>query len=327
MFVDKTLVGLAAVQTLSRLNRIHPDKTDTFVLDFRNEAEAITDAFRPWYEATVAVPTDPNLLHDLADRLLGLQVLDMTEARAVAALIADRSREVSDHGLVYALLDPAVERYKARSDDEQAEARDILDQYVRAYSFLSQVVDFGDVGLEALYLAARALLTLMPAEGGGRLDLGAEVELTHLRIERTSQGSITPEKGVGELKAIYSGQGPEAEEQKEHLSRIVEVLNERFGTLLGTADQLFFDQMEASWLADDQLVDQARANPLDNFRLVFADKFISTMVARMDDNEDLFKRVLDDREFQAAVMEHYLRRVFDRARDAGLSGGTASQPA
>jgi type I restriction enzyme R subunit len=322
MFVDKTLVSLAAVQTLSRLNRIHPDKTDTFVLDYRNDSEAITDAFRPWYEATVAIPTDPNLLHDLADRLLGLQVLDMTEARAVAALIADRTREVTDHGLVYALLDPAVERYKARSEEEQDEARDILDQYVRAYSFLSQVVDFGDVGLEALYLSSRALLSLLPSDRGGRLDLGAEVELTHLRIERTSEGSITPEKGVGELQAIYSGRGPEAEERKEHLSRIVEVLNERFGMTLGTADQLFFDQMEASWLADEHLVDQARANPLDNFRLVFADKFISTMVARMDDNEDLFKRVLDDREFQAAVMDHYLLRVYDASRRASkFTGG------
>jgi type I restriction enzyme R subunit len=314
MFVDKTLVSLAAVQTLSRLNRIHAEKTDTFVLDFRNEAEAITDAFRPWYEATVAVPTDPNLLYDLAGRLLAVQVLDDADARAVAAVIADRTREVSDHGKVYALLAPAVERYKAKAEEEQDEARDLLDQYIRAYSFLSQVVDFGDVGLEALYLASRALLSLLPSDGGGRLDLGAEIELTHLRIERTSEGAITPEKGIGDLKAIYSGRGPEAEDQKEHLSKIVEVLNDRFGTTLGTADQLFFDQMEASWLADEHLVDQARANPLDNFRLVFNDKFISTMVARMDDNEDLFKRVLDDRDFQAAVMEHYLRRVFEQAR-------------
>lgn len=325
MFVDKTLVGLAAVQTLSRLNRIHPEKTDTFVLDFRNEAEAITDAFRPWYEATVAAPTDPNLLYDLASRLLALQVLDDAEARAVAALIADRTREISDHGRVYARLAPAVERYKAKTEEEQDEARDVLDQYVRAYSFLSQVVDFGDVGLEALYLASRALLSLLPSDGGGRLDLGAEVELTHLRIERTSEGSITPDKVIGELKAIYSGRGPEAEEQKEHLSKIVEVLNERFGMTLGTADQLFFDQMEASWLADEHLVDQARANPLENFRLVFNDKFISTMVSRMDDNEDLFKRVLDDREFQAAVMEHYLRRVFERARGPEMMGSSASQ--
>ena len=314
MFVDKTLVGLAAVQTLSRLNRIHPEKTDTFVLDFRNEADDITEAFKPWYETTVAVPTDPNLLYDLADRLLALQVLDDAEARAVAAIIADRTKKVGDHGLVHALLAPAVERFKAKSPDEQLEVRDALDQYVRAYSFLSQVVDFGDVALEALYLASRALMALLPTDGGGRLDLGSDVELTHLRLEKTSEGGITPDHGFGELKSIYSGEGKEAEEAKEHLSAIIAVLNERFGLQLGTADQLFFDQMEATWLGDEQLVAQARANPIENFRLVFADAFIKSIVGRMDDNADIFRQILDDPAFQAVVRDHYSQRVFDQAR-------------
>jgi type I restriction enzyme, R subunit len=315
MFVDKTLVGLAAVQTLSRLNRIHPEKTDTFVLDFRNEADEITESFRPWYETTVAVPTDPNLLHDLADRLLALQVLDDSEARAVAALIADRTQKVTDHGLIYALLAPGVGRFKAKDVAGQAEARDALDQFVRAYSFLSQVVDFGDVGLEALYLASRALIALLPSEDGGRLDLGSEVELTHLRLEKTSEvQAITPDKGVGELTAIYSGRGPEGEVEREHLSKIIEVLNERFGLKLGTVDQLFFDQLEAMWLADGHLTDQARANPMENFRLVFADRFMNSIVERMDDNADIFRKILDEPEFKAAVMDHYLLRVFEQAR-------------
>ena len=314
MFVDKTLVGLAAVQTLSRLNRIHPEKTDTFVLDFRNKAEDITEAFRPWYEATVAVPTDPNLLHDLADRLLALQVLDAAEARAVAARIVDRTQKVSDHGAVYGLLEPAVQRFRAKNTAEQDEARAALDQFVRAYAFLSQVVDFGDVFLEALYLASRALLSLLRVGDGGRLDLGSEVELTHLRMEKTSEGSITPGSGVAELAAIYAGTGPEAEPAKEHLSAIITVLNEHFGTNLGTVDQLFFDQMEASWLADEHLVEQARANPIENFRLVFADTFLKTIVGRMDDNADIFRRILDDPAFQAIVREHYLGRVYGQAR-------------
>ncbi len=288
--------------------------TDTFVLDFRNQADAITDAFAPWYERTVAIPTDPNTLHDMADRLLGLQVIDMTEAMAVAALIADRSQKVTDHGAIYAALAEPVERYKAMQDAEQAEVRDALDANVRAYSFLSQVVQFGDIGLEALYLASRALLAELPTEGAGRLDLGAEVELTHLRLEKTSEGSITPEYGDGQLHAIYSGRGSQIAEDSAPLSSIIEVLNERFGMMLGTADQLFFDQMEASWLADDHLVDQARANPLDNFRLVFADKFLSMMVARMDDNQDLFKRVLDDPAFQTAVLSYYTDRIYSSAR-------------
>src|SRR5450756_2419440 len=115
MFVDKVLVGLAAVQTLSRLNRIHPDKTDTFVLDFRNEAEAITEAFRPWYETTVAIPTDPNLLHDLAGKLHALQVLSDLEVRQAAAILADRTPKADYHAALHATLDPAVDRFGART--------------------------------------------------------------------------------------------------------------------------------------------------------------------------------------------------------------------
>lgn len=109
----------------------------------------------------------------------------------------------------------------------------------------------------------------MPRDGGGRLDLGSDVELTHLRLEKTSEGDISPDHGIGELTAINWGKGSEAEEAKEHLSAIIEVLNERFGLMLGTADQLTFDRFEATWLADPHLLDHARANPIENFRLVF----------------------------------------------------------
>jgi len=318
MFVDKTLTGLNAVQTLSRLNRIHAEKTDTFVLDFRNEPDAITDAFRPWYERTVAVPTDPNLLSDLADRLYGLQLFDAVDVAAVGSLIADRTKKLTDHGTVHALLAPAVERFKGATPEIQDEARGLLDQYVRAYSFLSQVVDFGDVGLEALYLTSRALITLLPAvDGGGTLDLGSEVQLTHLRLEQTSSGRITPDEGSGPLVGISDGKGPREDPDKERLSTIIGVLNERFGTMLGTADQLFFDQLEATWLADEQLVAQARANPIENFRLVFNDTFIRSIVSRMDDNQNLFRQILDDETFKSVVMEHYLGRVFAGARAGG----------
>jgi type I restriction enzyme R subunit len=201
--------------------------------------------------------------------------------------------------------------------EQQDEVRDALDGFVRAYSFLSQVVDFGDVGLEALYLASRALIALLPTDRGGRLDLGSEVELTHLRLEKTSESAITPDHGVGELSAIYSGKGRDAEEERDRLSAIIEVLNERFGLKLGTADQLFFDQLEATWLADDHLMAQARANPIENFALVFSDLFIKSIVGRMDDNQDLFQRVLDEPAFHAIVRDYYLERVFAQARADG----------
>ena len=83
-----------------------------------------------------------------------------------------------------------------------------------------------------------------------------------------------------------------------------------------TADQLFFDQLERTWLDDKQLVAQSRANPIENLGLVFNDVFIRSIVGRMDDNADLFRQILDDEPFRSVVMEHYLERVFTAARQA-----------
>ena len=95
------------------------------------------------------------------------------------------------------------------------------------------------------------------------------------------------------------------------------MLNDHFGTALGPADQLFFDQLETTSLGDAQLVAQARANPIENFKLVFADVFLKSIAGRMDDNADIFQRILDDPAFQSIVMNHYLRRVFTQARATG----------
>ncbi len=104
MYVDKTLTGLAAVQTLSRLNRIHPDKDGTFVLDFVNDAEEIADEFEQYYGKTVAPPSDPNLLYDTRHALDEFGVLDAEEARTFAHLLL---AEQVDHGRLHAALGPA----------------------------------------------------------------------------------------------------------------------------------------------------------------------------------------------------------------------------
>ena len=127
---------------------------------------------------------------------------------------------------------------------------------------------------------------------------------------------------------VYDGRGPAGEEEeKEHLSAIIKVLNERFGLQLTLGDQLLFDQFEEGWVADDDLSAQARANSLENFKLVFADTFMKTIVRRIDDNEGIFQRILGDHEFQGVVMDHYLRRVFDRARSDRGSSSVEIEPA
>jgi type I restriction enzyme, R subunit len=315
MYVDKVLTGLNAVQTLSRLNRIHPEKTDTFVLDFRNELDQIQEDFRPWYERTEAVPTDPNLLYDTHRAMWDFGILREDEVEAgVQALLA--VTETTGHGAVYALLDPARDRFAELDDEVQDAYRDVLTRFVKMYSFVSQIVPYVDRELERDYLYARALLAYLPGQAAERLDLGSEVELTHLKIAQTYEGSGSLEEGGGEVVAIFSGRGREHDLEKEHLSQIVEVINERFGLELGEADQLLFDQFEETWAADESLAARARNNDFANFRLVFDRTFLDTVVRRMDDNEEIFKRILDEPDFQQAILDFYASRLYERLRVA-----------
>lgn len=316
MYVDKVLVGLAAVQTLSRLNRIHPLKTDTFVLDFRNDAEQIQKAFEPYYGKTFAAPTDPNVLWDTRNRLEGFDVLRPEEIEAAVALLLTIS-DPKDQGRIYALLDPALERFNALPEEDRLDFKDALDKFVRTYSFLSQIVSFQNTNLERDYRYCRALAAyIRNAATVERLDLGSEVELTHLRTEMTYEGSLALTAQEGAVKGIVGGgRGKQYELDMEPLSKIVEVLNNHFGMELGEADQLLFNQFEESWAADKDLTDQAKSNSLENFRLVFIPKFINTIVTRMDANEEIFKKILDDSEFQSMIADFYVRKVYSRLRN------------
>jgi hypothetical protein len=100
----------------------------------------------------------------------------------------------------------------------------------------------------------------------------------------------------------------------EHLSSIVEVLNERFGTDLTDVDKLLLDQFEESWVVDGELSDQAQNNSIENFRLVFDRKFLQTIITRVDANDEIYKKILDDEDFRATLGEFYLRRVYERLR-------------
>ncbi len=126
----------------------------------------------------------------------------------------------------------------------------------------------------------------------------------------------------GEVKTIFGeGRGPQRLPDMEPLSQIVDTLNERFGLQLTDADQLLFDQYERDWLADKEVTDQARQNTIENFKLVFDRNFLKTVISRMDENDALFRRILDDPEFQDAVKDFYGSKVYLEARKPLVNRG------
>ena len=129
----------------------------------------------------------------------------------------------------------------------------------------------------------------------------------------TYEGSLSLDADTGEVTSIFGeGRGKQNEPELELLSEIVKELNDRFGLTLDERDQLLFDQFEETWVADPEVSAQAQNNTIENFRLVFDRRFMGTVVGRMDANEAIFKRILDDEEFRQVLMDLYAGRVYRR---------------
>ena len=311
MYVDKKLGGVNAVQTLSRLNRTHPEKKGTTVLDFANDSAEIKAAFEPYYETTLlSEATDPNLLYEVQSRLSAFPVYTESDVNAFAKVYFDAK---STQDRLYAVLAPVVERYQALAADEQQDFRGQLTDYVLLYAFLSQVLTFADADLEKLHVFARHLRRLVPAD---RAELPREVQqnidMESYRIQQTGSGKIALERRPGVLDPVSTktGYGVDTEEL-EMLSLIIAELNERFGLNLGPEHRVTLGQMMEK-LDDDAALDAAaRVNTRENVRLTFDQKVEHVIQEIVDSNFELYKRITDDRVFGEVVknflFDQYLR--------------------
>jgi type I restriction enzyme R subunit len=299
MYVEKKLTGIAAVQTLSRLNRIHPDKEDTFVLDFVNSAEEIQEAFRPYFEETTSVPTDPNILYNLQQRIMAAGILHKEEVRlAVEGILSATTKGSS---ALKANTDTAVARWESLDDESKVDFKSLCRNYVAAYSFLAQIVPFKDTELEELYYYTKMLERRLLIDGGGSVDIDDSVVLTHLRTQIEAQnadlsllhGSEDPMD-----PAIVERSGGKKEDSTELLSRLIADLNERFGLNLTDADRIWFEQQQQHYANDPDLKAVAEANDYDNFELYFEPLVASGLIERHEANEDLFQAFFNQPDFQ-----------------------------
>lgn len=303
MYVDKKLGGVNAVQTLSRLNRTHPEKRSTMVLDFANEADEIKAAFEPYYETTLlSEATDPNLLYEVQTRLAGFPVYTEADVNAFAKLYFDK-RATQDR--LYGALAPVVDRFRGLAKDEQQGFRGQLTDFIRLYAFLSQVLTFADPDLEKLYVFARHLRRLLPADRDTLpWEVQQNIDMESYRIQKTSSGRIMLDRKAGMLDPQSSkGSYGVAPEELEPLSRIIAELNERFGLNLGPEHRVTLSQVMAKLDADPALEASARVNTRENVRLTFDQKVDELIQGIVDSNFELYKRITDDEAFGEAVKD------------------------
>jgi type I restriction enzyme, R subunit len=322
MYVDKRLAGIQAVQTLSRLNRIHPLKEDTFVLDFVNDREEIRTAFKTYYEgAEMGEEVDPARLYQIKGELdaTGIYLSEEVARFCEVYFKPKQKQSLLDHQAMNAALDPAVSRFTVRQRDEETEAeewRGKLQAFRNLYGFLSQVIPYQDSDLERLYVFLRHLAAKLPRRRTGTAyQFDDDVRLEYYRLQKISEGSISLRDGTAQRldgpTEVGSGM---ARSESMALSQLIDVVNERFGTDFNQADQLFFDQIVEAAMADDGLRQAAAVNPSDKFELVFKHLLERLFMERMDQNEEIFVRYMNDTAFQKVVTSWMASEAYRRLR-------------
>ncbi|CAN3982855.1 type I restriction endonuclease subunit R [Kitasatospora purpeofusca] len=315
MYVNKKLAGISAVQTLSRLNRTaeRKEQGDLAVLDFVNEAEDIQESFRPYFQEALTLPTDPNLLYSARSRVMSAAIVAEQEMRdfAAAYLAAEEKAGGSQakweklHAELYRMLRPAVVRFDALVDSEDEEDHETaekfradLNDYVRKYGFLAQIIPYSDSDLELLHLYGRHLLTQLHGRADGSVDIG-EIDLSHMRVEKTGEHdiSLSPE-GPALMPGFGDGAGGAKEPEKSLLSEMIDRFNEKFGT--DFTEQDVIKPFEEA-VADPKVRLAAVANTdEENFGLVFDKVFAEKMDDHFDTLGTLRDRYYDssDKSFQ-----------------------------
>jgi type I restriction enzyme R subunit len=320
MYVDKRLDGIQAVQTLSRLNRTHPLKEDTFVLDFVNDRLEIQTAFKQFYEgAEMGEEVDPQQMYVIKGELdeAGIYLSAEVEKFCEIYFKPKERQSAGDHKLMNATLDPAVDRFKAlrEANEEEAELwRGKLQAFRNLYAFLSQIIPYQDSDLERLYTYLRHLSSKLPRRRTGpTYEFDDDVRLEYYRLQKISEGSISLNEGTAKPLDGPSEVGSGAlHDQPVPLSSLIAVINDRFGTDFNQADQLFFDQLVEAAAQDSVLQQAAKVNPEDKFALVFTNMLETLFIERMEQNEEVFARYMNDPAFQKVITTWMSDEVYRR---------------
>ncbi|MEN6552841.1 MAG: DEAD/DEAH box helicase family protein, partial [Methanobacterium sp.] len=308
MYVDKSLNGIAAVQTLSRANRIHENKHDTLILDFANREEVIKKAFEPFYKKTfLKEGTDPHKLYELQETLLNYDVF--VEENVDEFVKAYKKGE--DQKKLHDILSPLVKDFKVLTKEDQVGFKKTMRRYQNIYSFLSQLMPFSDVKLEKLYIFNKFLNKKLPTINNPLpFNVLEDVDIGSYKIVNKGERQISL-TGDGELHPISDGAANYTEDVKEKLSIILKELNEAFSTDFTDDDKVFLERVRNNLINNMELVEKMEHNSRENVEAVFDKYFNREMTGLLNSNMALFKRVNDNDELRDKLRYALFDLIYD----------------
>ncbi len=326
MYVDKILSGIKAVQTLSRLNRAHPQKHDVFVLDFMNDTDTIQRAFADYYRTTIlSQETDPNKLHDLKAALDGYQIYAELEiGRFVEMYLNGADRDRLDP-----ILDACVAVYRQQLDEDgQVDFKGKAKAFVRIYGFLASILSYTNAAWEKLSIFLNFLVPKLPAPIEEDLSKGIleAIDMDSYRVEKRSVVKIQlpDEDGViGPVPTEAGGRKPEPE--LDRLSNILKTFNDQFGNIPWTdrdrIHKLITEGIPAGVAADVAYQNAIANSDRQNARIEHDKALGRVMNGVLKDDTELFRQFSDNEGFRRWLTEAIFRLTYlDREKRPSAEG-------
>jgi type I restriction enzyme R subunit len=318
MYVDKVLAGIKAVQTLSRLNRARPQKTDIFVLDFLNDAGIIAQAFADYYRTTIlSEETDPNKLHDLKAALDGYQVYAWVRVEHLVELfLGGADRDKLDPG-----LDACVAVYNRELDENgEVDFKGKAKAFVRTYQFLASILPYTNAEWEKLSIFLNFLIPKLPAPQEDDLSKGIleTIDMDSYRVEVQEAMRIALPDQDAEIGPVpTSGGGRKPEPEIDRLSNIIHAFNDQFGNIdWKDADRI--RQVIAEEIPTKVAADKAYQNAMRNSdkaaaRLKHDRALRDVVVGMLKDHTELFKLFAENPSFKKWLSDTIFGATYEGA--------------
>jgi type I restriction enzyme R subunit len=318
MYVDKILTNVKAVQTLSRLNRAHPQKHDTFILDFANHADIIQEAFAPYYRTTIlSEATDPNKLHDLKTDLDGRQVYAWDAIETFCELYlggADRDK-------LDPILDACVPVYRETLDEDgQVDFKGKAKAFVRTYNFLATIIPYTNASWEKLSVFLNFLIPKLPSPPDEDLSKGIleTIDMDSYRVEAKAQMSISLPDQDGSVEPVpTTGGGHKPEPELDYLSAIVREFNDLFGNIdwrdTDKIRKVIGEEIPIKVAADRAYQNAIQNSDKQNARIEHDKALERVIIELLSDHTELFKQFSDNPSFKKWLSDRNFSETYKTA--------------
>ncbi len=317
MIVDKKLKGVKAVQTLSRLNRTYPGKTDTFILDFVNTKEEILDAFQPFYQETfLSEEVNCDLIYKTERELLGYAIYNEDDIKAFVDIWNQPGKQDSvAMGKMTSALKPVVDRYNERNPEERYQFRRLTRNFLRWYGYISQVIRTFDRDMHKEYVFLGYLLGLMPIEKTEPIDLDGKLKLEYYKLQKTFEGEIKLENLDGEYvpakdKAVSGKQA------KSTLDEILEKINEKYKGKFTEGDRVMLGALHDKLVKNEKLASSARTSEPKIFtESIFPQAFGEAAMEGYQESQESYTALFEDKSKYDAIMATLAGIIYREMRE------------